>query len=217
MSSQWQRTTRRVGAAAALLIGTIVFGACGGAPAESRPMNWHAQSGKEGPVADGAVGKLTRSDDGISFEIATEALEPNHAYTIWLAMINEPSACTTQPCPTPEFLQNPATDAQVVFGAGAVADENGKATFKGERKMGPIPEGWLAGGELKKPLTAQVLLVVNSHGPVIEGYMPDMIETYRAGCADAGLPEVFPPTAKADGRPGPNTCQLTQSVVFPGG
>jgi hypothetical protein len=47
--------------------------------------------------------------------------------------------------------------------------------------------------------------------------MPDMTATYRAGCADAGLPEIFPETAKADGRPGPNTCQLYQSAVFPGG
>jgi hypothetical protein len=216
MTSQWVGNKRRVGAAVFVLIGTLVIGACS-APAESQPMNWHAQSGKQGPVADGAVGKLTRSDSGISFEIATESLEPNHAYTIWLAMINEPAACPKQPCVAPDMLQNPATDSQVVFGAGAVADANGKATFKGEAKMGPIANGWVPGGELKKPLTAQVQLVVNSHGPVIEGYMPDMIQTYRAGCADAGLPEVFPPVAKADGRPGPNTCQLYQVAVFPGG
>jgi hypothetical protein len=216
MTSQWVGNKRRVGAAVFVLIGTLVIGACS-APAESQPMNWHAQSGKQGPVADAAVGKLTRSDGGISFDITTESLQPNHAYTIWVAMINEPAACSAQPCPPADIIQNPATDSQVTFGAGAVADANGKATFKGEAKTGPIPEGWLAGGELKKPQTAQVLLVVNDHGPVIEGYMPDMTQTYRAGCADAGLPEVFPATAKADGRPGPNTCQLYQSVVFPGG
>lgn len=216
MTSQWPRTTRRVGAAVLMLIGTVVIGACS-APAESQPMNWHAQSGKEGPVADGAVGRLTRSDGGVSFDIATESLQPNHAYTIWLVMVNEPTACSKQPCPAPDILQNPASDSQVVFGAGAVADANGKATFKGEAKKGPLPDGWLAGGELKKPLTAEVSLVVNSHGPVIEGYMPDMTQTYRAGCVDAGLPEVFPEAAKSDGRPGPNTCQLYQVVVFPGG
>ncbi len=215
MTSQWPGTTRRVGMTL-LVIGTVVMGACSAA-AESQPMNWHPQSGKEGAVADGAVGKLTRSDGGISFEITTESLQPNHAYTIWLAMVNEPGACSSQACTPPEILQNPATDSQVVFGAGAVADTNGKATFKGEAKKGPIPDGWLPGGELKKPLTAQVLLVMNDHGAVIEGYMPDMIETYRAGCVDAGLPEVFPPVAKADGRPGPNTCQLYQLAVFPGG
>jgi hypothetical protein len=199
-----------------MLVGTIVMGACGAA-AETQPVTWHPQSGKEGPVADGAVGRLTRSEGGISFEITTESLLPNHAYTIWLAMVNEPAACSAQPCPAPDIIQNTATDSQVVFGAGAVADADGKATFKGEAKKGPIPAGWLPGGELKKPLTAQVLLVVNDHGPVIEGYMPDMIETYRAGCADAGLPEVCPPIAKADGRPGPNTCQLYQIASVPGG
>lgn len=216
MTSQWPGAARRVRAAMLMMIGTVVIGACGAA-AESQPMNWHAQTGKAGPVADGAVGRLTRSDGGISFEITTESLEPNHAYTIWLVVVNEPAACSSLPCPAPEILQDPATDSQVAFGAGAVADADGKATFKGEAKTGPIPGGWLAGGELKKPLTAQVQLVVNSHGPVIEGYMPDMVETYRAGCADAGLPEVFPATAKADGRPGPNTCQLYQVAVFPGG
>jgi hypothetical protein len=198
-----------------VIVGVIVIAACS-APAESQPMNWHAQSGKSGTVADGASAKLTRSDGGISFEIATESLQPNHAYTVWLVMINEPSACSNLPCPAPDILQNPATDSQVVFGGGNVADANGKATFRGEAKKGPL-DGWLAGGELKKPTTAQVHLVLNSHGPVIEGYMPDMTQTYRAGCVDAGLPEVFPESAKSDGRPGPNTCQLYQVAVFPGG
>jgi hypothetical protein len=217
MDPQSPGVPRRVRAAAVLiLIGTVVIGACS-APAESVPVNWHTQSGKQGPVAEGAVAQLTRSDGGISFEIKSESLEPDHAYTIWLVMINEPGTCSAQPCPGPDILQNPASDSQVIFGAGAVADADGKATFKGEAKTGPLPSGWLPGGELKKPMTAQVHLVVNSHGPVIEGYMPDMIETYRAGCADAGLPEIFPPVAKADGRPGPNTCQLYQIAVFPGG
>ena len=45
--------------------------------------------------------------------------------------------------------------------------------------------------------------------------MPGMIQTYRAGCTDASLPGIFPPTAKSDGEPGPNSCQLYQVAVFP--
>jgi hypothetical protein len=46
-------------------------------------------------------------------------------------------------------------------------------------------------------------------------YMPGMIQTYRGGCSDASpFPAIFPPTALADGAPGPNTCRLSQVAIF---
>jgi hypothetical protein len=59
-----------------------------------------------------------------------------------------------------------------------------------------------------------VHLVLNDHGPVLTEFMPEMTHTYRAGCADASLPGIFPATARADGTPGPNTCRLWQVAVF---
>jgi hypothetical protein len=46
--------------------------------------------------------------------------------------------------------------------------------------------------------------------------MPEMIQTYRAGCTDSSIPGIFPASARADGTPGPNTCQLYQMAAFAG-
>lgn len=178
-------------------------------------VRWHMQTGLEGGVP-GASAELTRTASRISFELRATELQVGHAYTLWLVIINDPSGCTATPCPGPEFLQDPAQRGQVTYADGLVA-ESGAATFAGTREVGPIPEGWLPGVGLTDPLTAEVLLVVNDHGPEIADFMPAMVETYRAGCKDEGLPEIFPATAKADGEPGPNTCVLTQMAVFAGG
>ena len=69
-------------------------------------------------------------------------------------------------------------------------------------KTGPLPEGWIAGRGLENPLGADIHLVLNDHGPVLTEFMPEMIQTYRAGCTDASLPPIFPASAKADGTPG---------------
>jgi hypothetical protein len=59
-----------------------------------------------------------------------------------------------------------------------------------------------------------VQFVVNDHGPLLPEFLPEMIQTYRAGCTDASLPAIFPATARGDGTPGPNTCRLFQVAVF---
>ena len=77
-------------------------------------------------------------------------------------------------------------------------------------------DGWLPNGSLQDPRAAQIQLVLNDHGPKLQGFMPGMIQTYRTGCTDASIPGIFPPSARADGTPGPNTCQLYQMAAFPG-
>jgi hypothetical protein len=63
-------------------------------------------------------------------------------------------------------------------------------------------------------MTAEIQLVLNDHGAKLPAYMPEMTHTYRAGCTDASLPGIFPNSAKADGTPGPNACQLYQVAAF---
>jgi hypothetical protein len=90
---------------------------------------------------------------------------------------------------------------------------SGRATFSASFQAGAI-DGWLPGFELDDPRTAEIQLVLNDHGPLLEGYMPEMIKTYRAGCTEASIPGIFPPSARADGTPGPNACQLYQMAAF---
>ena len=207
-----------------LLIGVSVITLLGLLPAgataarserQSALMMWHGQTGLSGPVGSGASAKLVRRSDGVSFHINTQHLRAGHAYTVWFVVLNNPDACLATPCSAVDILQRAETDAQVTYGAGHVVGGSGRAGFAGAFRSGPI-DGWLAGGGLHDPRGAEIQLVLNDHGPKLAKFMPGMISTYRAGCTDASLPGIFPPSAKADGQPGPNACQLYQVAVFPG-
>lgn len=184
------------------------------------PVQYHmqatAQSGLSG-IIPGAVGILERDDDEIKWKLRAERLRPGHAYTVWVVVINDKTGCAAHPCTGPEIVQfNTLTQSQVFFGAGKVAPHDGDATFRGRIPEGPI-SGWFANRGLNDSMTAQIHLVLNDHGPALPAYMPGMIETYRGGCTDASLPQLFKdhaPASIADGVPGPNACQLFQFAAF---
>ena len=204
------------GTALVLLSSLIVAGATSAnAGRQTVPVMWHPQTAMAGPVAPQASATLVRRDGGLSFSFSTSNLRPGHAYTLWFVVLNNPAACAASPCSAPDILLNPATDAQVTYGAGHVSGRSGNGNFAGSFRVGEI-DGWLPDGGLHHPRTAEIQLVLNDHGPMLQGFMPGMIQTYRAGCTDASLPGIFPPSARADGTPGPNACQLYQVAVFSG-
>jgi len=192
---------------------SIVGGVAARADHQSAPVMWHPQTGLSGAVASGAQASLVRRPDGVSFGIRTEQLRPGHAYTVWFVVINNPSACAASPCSGPDIVLNSATDSQVTYGAGHISGGSGRGGFAGSFQAGAI-EGWLPDGGLWDPMTAEIQLVLNDHGAKLHAYMSDMTHTYRAGCTDASIPAIFPDTARADGTPGPNACQLYQVAVF---
>ena len=200
-----------------VLVTTVLVGGPVAAKADRQTVAvvWHPQSGLAGPVGDGAGATVVRRPDGVSLNFRTTRLQPGHAYTLWFIVLNEPSACAATPCSAPDILLNPATEAQITRAAGHVVGAGGNGAFASAFRVGAL-DGWLSGGELTNPLTAEIQLVLNDHGPVLAGYLPGMIHTYRAGCTDASLPTIFPASAKADGTPGPNTCLLYQAAVFAG-
>jgi hypothetical protein len=179
-------------------------------------VNWHPNSGNSGTV-DGATAEITRSRHGIRYRIDTTSLNPGHAYSVWFVVINDPALCTTSPCAASQFLTDPAADAQVTWGQeGEVGRADGTARFRARIDAGPLLDGWLRVQGLDDPMGAEIHLVLNDHGPVLPGLEREMLSTYRAGCADTSpFPPIFPPTALADGTPGPNTCRLWQATVFP--
>lgn len=183
---------------------------------QSAGVNWHPQQaafGRMGPVA-GAQATLVRNANGISYRLTTNSLTSGNAYTLWLVVVNNPSACSASPCAPPELFSNSATDAQVRFAAGHVAGGSGNGTFAGSVKEGPL-SGWLADRSLESSTGAEIHLVVNDHGPMIPEFMPDMIHTYRGGCSNSSpFPPFFPATALSDGEVGPNTCRLYQAAIF---
>lgn len=203
-------------AAVAVLISTAFTGvAVARADRQTASVVWHPQTAMSGPVGSDATATLVRRPNGVNVRLVTNQLHAHHAYTVWFVVINNPAACASTPCSGPDIVLNPDTDSQVTYGGGHVSGGSGRAGFAGSFRAGSI-DGWLSGGGLWSPMTAEIQLVLNDHGPVLQGYLPGMTHAYRAGCTDASIPAIFPATARADGVPGPNACQLYQVAVFAG-
>jgi hypothetical protein len=182
------------------------------ATVQQSTVNWHPQSGS-GPV-DGAWAQLVRNDSGATFNFHAQELKPGHVYTIWFIIVNDPSACDTTPCTGADFILNSeAVQSDVVYGAGHVVGDSGQSTFSGHIAAGELANSWYGHG-FTNPRGAEIFLTLNDHGPMIPELVNDMLSTYRGGCTDESLPEIFPDTAFADGIPGPNTCRLYQGTAF---
>lgn len=204
----------------ALIAGTVVAlgsasptAALDEATYQTTGVAWHAFQeplGNTGEVAD-AWASLTRTANGVSFQLHTSSLTPGNTYTLWFVVIDNPAACSALPCPPPEVVGNPETDGQVTWAGGLLAGDTA-GTFAGEVEVGAL-EGWLPDRSFDNPDTAHVHLIVHDHGPAVADLMPGMINTFRGGCTDESLPAV-PESALADGQPGPNTCTFFQVAIF---
>jgi hypothetical protein len=180
---------------------------------EQADVTTHRSQGEIRPV-EGGNARLLRTAGGVFFDFETRGLTPGHAYTLLLAAINNPDACEASPCQPTDVLGNAeATQSDLATVDGAIAGEDGTARFAAFLPLGQLPNGWIGAG-LANPEGAEFHLIVNDHGPLISGMAAAMVGTYRAGCADEGLPAAFPESAKADGEPGPNTCRLLQVAIF---
>lgn len=199
-------------ALALLLALPMAVHAQGGTYSES--VRVHASQNPETPAVEGATATLDSSGEGIAYTFDTTGLEPGHAYTLWVAVVNDPASCESDPCAPPDLLQQTErTRSDVTWGAGAVAGDGGEVTLEGTLPAGGWDNSWYRTG-LSNPTGAEVHLVLNDHGPVIDGMREEMLSTYRAGCTDESLPPSFPDSAKADGTPGPNVCRLVQFAIF---
>lgn len=99
-------------------------------------------------------------------------------------------------------------------GDGIVVGGEGKGHFNGFLAIGDMPNSWFDNG-YRNPQGAEIHIVINDHGPLIPDMAENMLNSYRGGCTDASLPPPFPATAKADGKPGPNTCPVGASRHIP--
>ena len=170
----------------------------------------------QGDVVDieGGTATLVSTKDGIAARFVTTNLEENHAYTLWVAMINNPEACSAHPCPGPEVLGNTdAVQSEMVQGDSLLYSKDAHMEFTTFIPAGDVPDGWYGNG-LTNPMGAEIHLVVQDHGELIPDMATTMLNTVRGGCTDESVPPPYPDVAKADGEPGPNTCRGIQVAVF---
>lgn len=167
-------------------------------------------------VVDGAKAILVSSEAGIAGSFATKNLKPGHVYTMWVAIINKPEACAAgvDQCTGKDLLtRSDAVDGDVTYGDGLIVGEDGAAEFRTYVPTGKLGYSWLGNG-LNDPTGAEIHFALHDHGPLIEGEAHDMMSTARGGCLEDSLPEPWPASARAGGKPGPNQCQMAQFAIL---
>ena len=98
-------------------------------------------------------------------------------------------------------------------GGGIIVGSDGSGHFAAYQPVGALNGAWFKDG-LQQTDEVEVHLVVNDHGPAIEGRVADMLSTYRGGCTTDSIPAPMPASARAQGTPGPNQCRLVQFSIF---
>ena len=208
MFSNKQKTASALTVAAAL-----TAGAAFGGDLRTGVVNTHPSQG-DVEIVDGGTARLDADAEGIFVNMESVGLTPGHIHTLWFVAINAPEACEGAPCTTKDVLKNTSqVQADVGYLDGILVGPEGTASFNGFQAVGPLQGAWFSDG-LKGTDGVEVHLVVNDHGPMIEGIVGEMLTTYRAGCTDESIPKPMPASARRQGTPGPNACRLVQFSIF---
>ena len=118
---------------------------------------------------EGASSTIHRNKNGITVNFNTNGLIPGNAYTMWIVVFGTPGTPPGGP-PT-----------QSSYGAGYIVGGSGNGNFSGHLNTGP---------GFNNPLTAEIHVVIRSHGQAVPGMIPDQIHTFEGGCdPDFTFPE----------------------------
>lgn len=188
-------------------------------------MKTHPSQGEVG-IVEGSVARQINYADGMFVNVDTSGLTPGNVHTLWFVAINNPAGCfdpsaveakkkkNAEDCTSFDVLKRTdVTDSDVGYGGGLIVGADGTASFSWHQPTGELTNAWFGNG-LKQTEQAEIHLVINDHGPVIDGRVDDMLSTYRGACKEDSIPKPMPATARADGEAGPNTCRLVQFTKF---
>ena len=150
------------------------------------PIDLEGVSAKANPpsdVLDAADGTtvwgsatIQRNNNGVTVNVKTSGLTPGDAYTLWVVVFNNPGACIDD-CNGPD-LSIAAVYGDVLYGTGHVVGGNGKANFSAHISEGDVGD---FGNGLMYPQTAEIHIVVRTHGEAIPGMIDEQIHTFLGG------------------------------------
>lgn len=139
-----------------------------------------------------------RTHSNVRMTIKTSGLDPHGTYTVWWVIFNNPDECENG-CGEPDLF-NDDVGGSVLYAAGHAIGGNGKGNFAGSLRTGDISgcqAPWDAfdltlideEGELDMcreglidPQSAEIHLVVRTHGEKIPGMVNEQINTFAGGC-----------------------------------
>ena len=136
--------------------------------------------------------RLLRLDSGLHANFRAAGVPAGQVMTLWFVIFNNPDGCFTTPCGLPDLVENPAAEADFLWGEGNIVDASGKLELSGHLPIGDMsrsafvelgaPE--VAPG-LLAPRTAEVHLMLHSHGPVLEGEtLVEQLNSFTGGCVE---------------------------------
>jgi hypothetical protein len=152
----------------------------------------------------GAEATLIRSNSGVAMKLSTSELPPSEAITVWWVVFNHPENCSDRKCGENDVFNldadekpilNPdgsaplnvagidAADVSILRADGHVIDQSGEAKYAAGLVKGDTSEA-VVGPGLLHPISAEIHLVVRSHGPAQPGKLNDMLYSINGGCAD---------------------------------
>lgn len=151
-------------------------------------------------VNGGVVGSSTlhRNSNGLTVNFKATDLIPGHTYTIWWVIWNFPENCADPGACMDGDFGDPDVQVEVMYAGGHVAGGSGKGNFSAHLNendaSGTInPLFFLPSyGGLQDALTAEVHVVLRSHGPKVPGIVNEQIGSYLGGCP-TDFPYGFPP------------------------
>ena len=139
----------------------------------------------------GTLSTLVRTAEGAHVLLETTGLTPGDAYTLWWVVFNYPDDCTKQGC-LPQNLMEAKMAAMVKYGVGAIANEDGTATFEAFLAVGDVTgaldnssgfdfELFEPAPGLIEPLSAEFHVVLRSHGAALDD-PTEQLTTFNGGC-----------------------------------
>lgn len=145
------------------------------------------------PIRDQVVGKsyLIRTFSKIIGRYESYDLEPGHVYTLWWVVWNNPHACKIPgACENNDMGNAVSIDVEIMYAGGQVAESDGILSFTTHLNAGDpsrsinsmhglAPAGGLQFG---KTFSAEVHLILRSHGPAIPGMLNAQLRNYYGGC-----------------------------------
>jgi len=119
---------------------------------------------------EGTSSTIHRDEDGITVNFKTDGLIAGNAYTLWFVVFGD--------APGPPS----STHA-----AGKIVGGSGKGNFSGHLSVGDLFDTPVNMTVFNNPLTAEVHMVIRTHGPAQPGMIPEQIQTINGGCT-SGYP-----------------------------
>jgi len=123
-----------------------------------------------GETAELGLATLARTRNGVTGSISTSGLNPSNAYSIWMAVFNEPENCVDT-CNPPDFAATNGTGFQVTT---MVSNSSGTGNVSFSVDAGNLPAGTtIAGGTGAgivpgNGVDAEIHLIISDHGPSSE-------------------------------------------------